>query len=40
MDYGGTTAAALTTMMDRSFADAVHAGLEAAACKAATMAKR
>lgn len=39
MSYRGTTAEALATMMDRGFADAVHEGLEAAAHKAAAMAK-
>lgn len=35
IDYRGTTAAALTTMRARGFVDAVRAGLEAAARKAA-----
>jgi pyrroline-5-carboxylate reductase len=39
MDYRGTTAAALTKMRERGFADAVHAGLDAAARKAAAMAE-
>ena len=39
MAYRGTTAAALTTMIERGFTDAVHAGLEAAARKAAAMAQ-
>jgi pyrroline-5-carboxylate reductase len=38
IDYRGTTAAALQTMMDRGFAAAVAAGLEAASAKAAAMA--
>jgi pyrroline-5-carboxylate reductase len=38
IDYRGTTAAALQTMIDRGFTDAVAAGLEAAAAKAAAMA--
>jgi pyrroline-5-carboxylate reductase len=38
LDYRGTTAAALQTMMDRGFTGAVAAGLEAAAAKAAAMA--
>ena len=37
MDYRGTTAAAMTTMIERGFSDAVHAGLDAAARKAAAM---
>jgi pyrroline-5-carboxylate reductase len=37
LDYRGTTAAALQTMMDRGFTDSVAAGLEAAAAKAAAM---
>lgn len=40
IDYRGTTAAALQTMMDRGFTDAVAAGLEAAAAKASAMAPR
>ena len=39
MDYRGTTAAALTNMRERGFTDAVHAGLDAAARKAAAMAE-
>ena len=38
IDYRGTTAAALQTMMDRGFTGSVAAGLEAAAAKAAAMA--
>lgn len=38
IDYRGTTAAALQAMIDRGFTDAVAAGLEAAAAKAAAMA--
>jgi pyrroline-5-carboxylate reductase len=38
IDYRGTTAAALQTMMDRGFTESVAAGLEAAAAKAAAMA--
>jgi pyrroline-5-carboxylate reductase len=38
IDYRGTTAAALQTMIDRGFTDAVAAGLEAAAAKAAALA--
>lgn len=38
IDYRGTTAAALETMMDQGFKTAVAAGLEAAASKAAAMA--
>ena len=38
IDYRGTTAAALQAMLDRGFAQAVAAGLEAAAAKAAAMA--
>lgn len=39
IDYRGTTAAALQTMIDRGFADAVHAGLDAADARAAEMAR-
>lgn len=38
IDYRGTTAAALQTMIDRGFAEAVAAGLDAASAKAAGMA--
>lgn len=38
IDYRGTTAAALQTMIDRGFKTAVAAGLEAAAAKSAAMA--
>ncbi len=37
IDYRGTTGAALTTMQDKGFADAVAAGLEAAGTKAAAL---
>ena len=37
--YRGTTAAALATMKERGFVDAVQAGLEAAALRAAAMAR-
>jgi pyrroline-5-carboxylate reductase len=39
-DYRGTTAAALTAMMERGFSDAVYAGLDAAARKATAMAEQ
>ena len=38
IEYRGTTAAALQTMLNRGFNDAVAAGLEAAAEKASAMA--
>lgn len=38
IDYRGTTAAALQTMLDHGFTSSVAAGLEAAAAKAASMA--
>lgn len=38
IDYRGTTAAALRAMMDHGFVEAVAAGLEAAAVKAAALA--
>jgi pyrroline-5-carboxylate reductase len=38
--YRGTTAAALTAMMERGFSDAVYAGLDAAAHKAVAMAEQ
>jgi len=38
IDYRGVTAAALQTMIDRGFTDAVAAGLDAAAAKAAALA--
>jgi pyrroline-5-carboxylate reductase len=37
IDYRGTTAAALQTMLDKGFDDAVGAGLDAASAKAAAM---
>ena len=40
IDYRGTTAAALQTMIDRGFKTAVGMGLDAAAAKAAAMAAR
>lgn len=40
LDYRGTTAAALQTMIDHGFKTAVGAGLDAAAAKAAAMAAR
>jgi len=40
IDYRGTTAAALQTMIDRGFTESVAAGLEAAAATAAAMASR
>lgn len=40
IDYRGTTAAALQTMIDHGFKAAVGAGLDAAAAKAAAMAAR
>lgn len=40
IDYRGTTAAALQTMLDRGFREAVGAGLEAASIKAAAMAEQ
>ena len=40
IDYRGTTAAALQTMIDHGFKTAVAAGLDAAATKAAAMAAR
>jgi pyrroline-5-carboxylate reductase len=39
-DYRGTTAAALAAMDDRGFTDAVQAGLDAAAQRAAAMAQQ
>jgi pyrroline-5-carboxylate reductase len=39
MDYKGTTDAGLRAMQDAGFVEAVHAGLSAAAAKAATMAE-
>lgn len=39
IDYRGTTAAALQTMIDRGFENAVHAGLDAADARAAEMAR-
>lgn len=39
IDYRGTTAAALETMLQRGFKEAVAAGLDAAAVKAASMAQ-
>lgn len=40
VDYRGTTAAALQTMVDRGFETSVAAGLDAASARAAAMARR
>jgi pyrroline-5-carboxylate reductase len=40
LDYRGTTAAALQTMIDRGFVDAVRAGLEAASLKASALGQQ
>ena len=39
IDYRGTTAAALVTMIDRGFKTAVAAGLDAASAKAAVTSR-
>lgn len=40
IDYKGTTAAALSTMLERGFSDAVGAGLDAASAKASAMSRQ